>query len=73
MLPSLFTLGRLIILPVAFLREEHRELLRRVGAGPLALRDRALPTRFIFASVTAAANALVSSGSQRPTAAAAWY
>ena len=33
MLPSLFTLGRLIILRVASLREERPELLRRVGRG----------------------------------------
>ena len=33
MLPSLFILGRLIILRVAFLREERPEPLRRVGRG----------------------------------------
>ena len=72
-LPSLFTLGRLTTLRVASLREELPELLRRVGRGywPWALRDLALP-QGSSSSAAAAANALVSSGSQRPTA-VAWY
>jgi len=45
LLPSLFTLGRLIILRVASLREERPEPLRRVGRGcwPCVIWRLALP------------------------------
>ena len=45
MRPSLFTLGRLIILRVASLREERPEPLRRVRRGdwPCVISDLALP------------------------------